>query len=295
MQAPEARAARRSPAEAGTRRVEAIRIETLDDPRVVPYRDVRDADLRRGRSFLAEGRLNVRRLLTVSRFRARSVFVTPVGLDAIRDALLRGGADTEVYVANQQILSGVVGYAMHRGCLAEGLRGPEPDFDALCDEAGHPPRLCVALEDLANPENVGAIFRNVLAFGAGGVLLTPRCVDPLYRRSIRVSMGASLRVPFARAGEWPAELRRLREAGVFAVALSTRAALPLGALRLPPDARGAVLVVGNEGSGLSAAARAECDACVAIPMAPGIDSLNAATATGIALHALAAPLGACGA
>lgn len=270
--------------------MQAVRIETLGDPRVAAYRDVKDADLRRGRTFLAEGRLNVRRLLTVSRFRTRSVFVTPAGLDAIREALLRAGSDPAVYVASQEVLSGVVGYAMHRGCLAEGLRdpGPEPGLEALCGAGGSPPRLCVALEDVANPENVGAVFRNALAFGAEGVLLTPHCVDPLYRKAIRVSMGASLRVPFARAAAWPHELRRLREAGVFVAALCTsRRATPISDLRLPACARGAALVVGCEGSGLSDAACAEACARVTIPMAAGIDSLNAGTATGIALHHLA--------
>ena len=262
-------------------------IETLDDPRVAAYRNVRDADLRGGRSFLAEGRLNVRRLLTASRFRARSVFVTPAGFAGIRETLEERGGDTPVYLASQRLMNEVVGYAMHRGCLAEGLRGEENGFASLLDAAGCPPRLLVPLEDVTNPENVGAIFRNALAFGAGAVLLTPRCVDPLYRRAIRVSMGASLRVPFARAASWPAELRRLREAGLCVLALEARGALPLSNLRLPAGARGAALVVGSEASGLSAAARAECDARVSIPMQAGIDSLNAATATGIALFALA--------
>jgi tRNA G18 (ribose-2'-O)-methylase SpoU len=267
--------------------MQPVRVESLEDPRLSAYRNVRDADLRGGASFLAEGRLNVRRLLTASRFRTRSVFVTEAGLAGIRDTLERSGAGTPVYLASQQLMNRVVGYAMHRGCLAEGERGPEPGFEALQGAAGYPPRLCVALEDVTNAENVGAIFRNALAFGAGGVLLSPRCVDPLYRRSIRVSMGATLRVPFARAQAWPSELSRLRAAGLFVVALATRGAPPLSALRLPPPARGAALVVGSEGEGLSEAARAEADACVSIPMSAGIDSLNAATATGIALHALA--------
>ncbi|HEX5066240.1 MAG TPA: RNA methyltransferase [Myxococcota bacterium] len=269
--------------------MQPVRVESLDDPRLAAYRNVRDADLRGGESFVAEGRLNVRRLLSASRFRTRSVFVTEAGFAGIRDALERSAAGTRVYLASQQLMNGVVGYSMHRGCLAEGVRGSEPGFEALL-EAGRPPRLCVALEDVTNAENVGAIFRNALAFGAGAVLLTPRCVDPLYRRSIRVSMGASLRVPFARAREWPSELARLRAGGLFVVALATRGAQPLSALRLPPAARGAALVVGNEGEGLSEAALAHADVCVSIPMAAGIDSLNAGTATGIALHALAEAL-----
>jgi tRNA G18 (ribose-2'-O)-methylase SpoU len=262
-------------------------IESLDDPRVAAYRNARDADLRGGALFLAEGRLNVKRLLA-SRFRPRSVFVTRAGLDGIRDALERAPAELPIYLASQQLMNGVVGYAMHRGCLAAGERGPEPGLASLFDAAGRPPRLCVVLEDLCNPENVGGIFRNALAFGADAVLLTPRGVDPLYRKSIRVSMGASLRVPFARAERWPEALRRLREAGVWCVGLdAARDALPLAALRVPASATGVALVVGGEGGGLSASARAELDARVTIPMAPGIDSLNAATATGIALHHLA--------
>ncbi len=270
-------------------------IETLDDPRVSGYRAARDADLRAGSTFLAEGRLNVRRLLTVSRFRTRSVFVTPAGLAGIRDALERAPLSAPVYLASQRIMNDIVGYDMHRGCLAEGERGPEAGFGSLWDASGHPPRLCVVLEDLANPENVGAIFRNALAFGAEAVLLTLRSVDPLYRKSIRVSMGASLRVPFARAAHWPEELRWLREAGVCVAALEARrSALPLSALELPASTRGVALLVGCEGSGLSAAARAQASVCVTIPMAPGIDSLNPATATGIALHHLGSLLGRAG-
>jgi tRNA G18 (ribose-2'-O)-methylase SpoU len=276
--------------------VETRLIETLDDPRIAGYRAARDADLRGGSTFLAEGRHNVRRLLTVSRFRTRSVFVTPAGLEGIRDALERAPRPAPVYLASQRIMNDVVGYDMHRGCLAEGERGPEVGFASLWDASRQPPRLCVVLEDLANPENVGGVFRNALAFGAGAVLLTPRSVDPLYRRSIRVSMGAALRVPFARAARWPEELRLLREAGVVVVALEARrGALPLTALELPTGSRGVALLVGCEGSGLSQAAQEQASMSVTIPMAPGIDSLNTATATGIALHHLAALVGRVGA
>jgi len=276
--------------------VETRIIETLDDPRIAGYRAVRDADLRGGHTFLAEGRHNVRRLLTVSRFRTRSVFVTPAGLEGIRDALLRAPRPAPVYLASQRLMNDVVGYDMHRGCLAEGERGPEAELESLWDMSGQPPRLCVVLEDVTNPENVGGVFRNALAFGAGAVLLTPRSVDPLYRRSIRVSMGAALRVPFARAARWPEELPRLRAAGVAVVALEARrgGALPLAELELPAGTRGVALLVGCEGSGLSQAARQQASICVTIPMAPGIDSLNTATATGIALHHLAGLVGRAG-
>ncbi|MGH7337276.1 MAG: TrmH family RNA methyltransferase, partial [Myxococcota bacterium] len=173
-------------------------IGSLDDPRVADYRNVRDADLRvRDGLFMAEGRLNVKRLITVSPYHTRSVFVTDAGLAGIRPALERLGAQTPIYVAPPPLLCAVVGYPMHRGCLAAGERGPEPDLSAFLSSlvAGDRPRTLLVLEDVANSENVGAIFRNALALSADAVLLTRRCVDPLYRRSIRVSMGAALRVP----------------------------------------------------------------------------------------------------
>jgi tRNA G18 (ribose-2'-O)-methylase SpoU len=266
----------------------ALAVESLGDPRVADYRNVRDADLRlREGLFITEGRLNVKRLITVSPYRTRSVFVTEAGLRAIRPALERLAADTPVYVAAPPLLHEVVGYAMHRGCLAAGERGPEPDLASFLATrlAGDPARPCtlLALEDVTNAENVGAIFRNALALGADAVVLTRRCVDPLYRRSIRVSMGAALRVPYARAADGTAALAALARAGFTSIALTTAAgAMALARSGAPP--RRLALWLGSEGSGLSAAVLAGIDRQVAIPMAPGADSLNVATASGIALH-----------
>jgi tRNA G18 (ribose-2'-O)-methylase SpoU len=266
----------------------AVAIENLDDPRVAAYRNVRDADLRaRDGLFLTEGRLNVKRQLTGSRFRTRSLFGTEVGLRAIQPALERLGDDTPVYVAAKPLLSAVIGYAMHRGCLAVGERGPEPDLAPFLAELAARdrarPLTVLVLEDVSNPENVGAIFRNALALGADAVLVTRGCVDPLYRRSIRVSMGASLRVPFARARDASSALALLSGAGFASVALTTGpGAVPLSRSESAP--RLLALWLGCEGSGLSDAVLGAIERRVAIPMAKEADSLNVATACAIAVH-----------
>jgi tRNA G18 (ribose-2'-O)-methylase SpoU len=139
------------------------------------------------------------------------------------------------------------------------------------------------LEQITSPDNVGGLFRNALAFGARGVLLCPRTCDPLYRKAIRVSMGASLLVPFARCSEWPAPLKLLREAGYRVVALHPgEDASPIATATAASERL--VLLLGTEGGGLSESALAQADERVRIPMAPGVDSLNVATASGIALH-----------
>ena len=263
-------------------------IESLDDPRVAAYRNVRDADLRaRDGLFLAEGRLNVKRQLIGSRYRTRSVLGTEAGLRAIQPALARLGDDTPVYVAAKPLLSAVVGYAMHRGCLAVGERGPEPELAPLLDELVgsdlERARTLLVLEDVSNPENVGAVFRNALALGADAVVLTRRCVDPLYRRAIRVSMGASLRIPYARALDAAGALDALAHAEFTNFALCPGAgATPLSRSIAAPHRL--ALWLGCEGSGLSDEALGAIERRVAIPMAPGADSLNVATACAIALH-----------
>ena len=259
-----------------------IAVTSADDPRIAEYRNVREADLRlRDGLFLAEGRLNVKRLITASPYRTRSVLVTENALHAIRPALDRLAGDTPVYVGSQSLLADVVGYAMHRGCLAAGERGAEPDLHSLLECA--PRRMLVVLEDVSNPENVGSVFRNALALGADGIVLTRRCVDPLYRRSIRVSMGASLRLSWARTEDGASALAALRAAGFTNVALTpARDAVPLTCDReVPPRL---ALWLGCEGSGLSEDVLTRIERRVTIPMAPGADSLNVATACAIALH-----------
>ncbi len=258
---------------------------------MAPYRDVRDAELRdRLGLFVVEGRLGVRRLVTYSPFRPHSLFVTPTALDALGDLTSQLADETPVYVARQSLLNGVVGYNMHRGCLAAARRGEPLDAARLLCGGATQRRLLLVLEDVGNPDNVGGAFRNAWAFGAGGVLLTPASADPLSRKATRVSMGGTLVVPFARC---PADAapRRLREAGFTTLALVTDGAAPPFHEVLPrlERARRVALFVGAEGEGLGRRTRSAVDLCARIPMAPGVDSLNLATAAGIALHHCAGP------
>ncbi len=259
-------------------------IQRLDDPRIADYRDVKDSALRDARDLFAiESRLCVRRLLSARRFEVHSVLVTQTALDALGDALSRLGEATPVYVASPALLEQLVGYHLHRGCIALARRGPARTLDEILRSS---PRLLVGLERVANPENVGNVFRNAMAFGADAVLLSRDCADPLYRKAVRVSMAGTLRTPFARLDDWPRAIARLRAAGCATLALSTRArAVELAALGLEAAAqRRFAVLLGAEDRGLDAATLAAADTQVRIPMAPGVDSLNIATAAGIALH-----------
>jgi tRNA G18 (ribose-2'-O)-methylase SpoU len=259
-------------------------IEQLDDPRISIYRDVKDSALRDARGlFVIESRLCVRRLVSASRFSVCSVLVTETALAALGDTLSQLGEDTPVYVANSSLLEELVGYNLHRGCIALARRGSERSMDEILDS---PPRLLVGLEQVANPENVGNVFRNAMAFGADAVLLTRDCADPLYRKAVRVSMGGALLTPFAYLDGWPEAIERLRAAGFATLALSTEArAIDLAALEVETVANQRIaLILGAESEGLAAATLAAVDWKVRIPMASGVDSLNVATAAGIALH-----------
>ena len=255
-----------------------VPVDDPSDPRLDDYRNVPDAELleRRG-LFVAEGRLVVRRLLTSSRFAARSVLVTAPAYDALKDLLEH--CDLPVFLVPQSLLNGIVGFNIHRGCLAIGERGAGPDWRTL---AGGSPVIVV--ERVANADNIGAIFRNAAAFGAAGVLLERSCTDPLYRKAIRTSMGAALSVPFARLEPWPDALGELRSQGVTLVGLATEAVQTVDIVARAVRGRPVALLVGHEGDGLSNAAIAACDQLARIPMAPGVDSLNVATAAGIALY-----------
>ena len=266
-----------------------LTIEDPEDPRLADYREIRDAERRRrDGTFIAEGRQVVRRLLSVGRYRVRSALVTPPALHALGEALAAAGVPT--YLVRQDIVEAVVGMEFHHGCLAAGERGVEPTAEAVLAEALHS-RL-VVLEGLGDSSNVGALFRNALAFGVGAVFLAPGTADPLYRKAIRVSSGATVALPFARFADWPRDLDRLREAGYTVLALTPRAeAVDIGELGnggglgagRPLPARLALLL-GTEGRGLSAEALAAADLQVRIPMAPEMDSLNVAAAGAVALH-----------
>ncbi len=263
-------------------------IEDPTDPRIAEYREARDGRLRgHDGLFLAEGRLVVRRLLEASRFRTRSLLSTRRALDDLLDVLT---GSPRVYEASTETIRAIVGFKFHRGCLALGERGRPTSAHEVVAPAGA--RIVLALEELADPDNVGAVFRNAAAFGAAGVLLSPGCADPLYRKAIRVSMGATLSTPFART-EWADGLAALREAGYTLVALTPdrRADAIDAVVARGVESRRLALIVGAEGAGLSRQSWVASDLRVRIPMAPGADSLNVATACGIALHRLAVDIG----
>ena len=276
-----------------------LHVEPVDDPadpRLADFRNLRDPDLRRRRGlFVAEGALVVRRLLAGRRFAVRAALCAIGALPGLEAALGDGARELSVYVGPEPLMARVAGYPFHRGCLAVAERGSEPEPGALIDVPGS--RLLVALDDVADPDNVGAVFRNAAAFGADGLMLSSGSGDPLYRKAIRTSAGATLALPFARASEWTAALAALRRCGYRVIALTPGpdaedlAALDPGSAA--PDRRSAApperiaLLVGSEGRGLGDDSRRAADRRVRIAMAAGVDSLNVATATGIALHALA--------
>ncbi|HXH23860.1 MAG TPA: RNA methyltransferase [Vicinamibacterales bacterium] len=260
------------------------RIADADDPRIQAFRNVPDPELLRTYGlFVAEGRLVVRRLLGSTQLITRAVLVTEPALRSIEDALAPR-ADVPVYVVPQEIMNGLIGFNIHRGCLALGER-PEP---RRWRELASAARRLVVLERVANADNIGSIFRNAAAFGADAVLLGPSCTDPLYRKAIRTSIGASLVVPFATAEPWPEALAELRRDGWLVVATTPAPdALPLRDLLQDGDPGGRVaIVLGHEGEGLTRDALGAASVHARIPMAPGADSLNVAAAGAIALYEL---------
>jgi tRNA G18 (ribose-2'-O)-methylase SpoU len=267
-------------------------IDDIDDPRVAEYRNIPDPELLLAHGvFVAEGRQVVRHLLASDRFEARSVLVSPAALEGVRDALGTQGPPP-VYVMAAERLTTLVGFNFHRGCLAIGVRPPGTPAASWWQEAARS-RLVVAVERVGNADNLGALFRNALAFGAGGVLLSPGCCDPLYRKSIRVSMGAALRLPYAIDGEWPGGLRAMQASGARVLAMTTQSSARDLDDALASLAAGTtvVLLLGHEGDGLSESAMDAADERVRIAMRAGVDSLNVATAAAIALHACRRRLG----
>ncbi|MFZ5719577.1 MAG: TrmH family RNA methyltransferase [Pseudomonadota bacterium] len=260
-----------------------IRIDDPDDPRLEPYRAVRERDLvgRRG-LFVAEGRVVLEKAARAQPDALESVLVAEARLPGLVRLLADLPERLPVYAASQGVMDQVVGFPIHRGVLAVGRRPQLTAEDLL---AKLPERaLMVGLVGIANHDNMGGIFRNAAAFGVDAVLLDETCCDPLYRKAIRVSVGACLTIPFARAGNSGRLLRLFDEAGFDVAALSPRADADLEDLSVGP--RAAVLF-GAEGPGLPEAVLARART-VGISMAGGFDSLNVATTSGIVLHHLVA-------
>lgn len=272
-----------------------IDVDSPDDPRVAGYRDLKDRDLRLRRGlFVVEGRGTLRCLLEQSPFRPLSILLGEPAYRALADELASLAPGVPVYRAPAEVLRSLAGFAIHRGCLALVERLPDTDLDGLLDAVPAGGSRLLVMEGLTNHDNVGGLFRNALAFGVDAAVLCPRCCDPLYRKAIRTSLGGSLCVPFARAEKWPHALARLRDRGYRIVALDPGGDADLAGESARAAERLAV-VVGTEGQGLSDAVRAQADACVRIEMAPGVDSINVATAAAIALHQLRRPAGHAGA
>jgi tRNA G18 (ribose-2'-O)-methylase SpoU len=253
------------------------------DPRLAPYVAVRERDLvgRRG-EFIAEGEVVLRVLLGAdARCRADSLLVAENRLARLAPMLEAAGEALPVYVASQAVMDAVVGFHIHRGMLAHGTQPVEPGADALL--AALPPRaVLVALFGIANHDNIGGIFRNAAAFGVDAVLLDAACCDPFYRKAIRVSVGATLTVPFVRLAATEDVLALLSRHRFEPMALSPAGLEPLAGLQRPGRA---AILLGAEGSGLPPPLLAGART-LAIPMAPGWDSLNVAAASAVVLHHL---------
>ncbi|RAK58355.1 RNA methyltransferase [Phenylobacterium hankyongense] len=260
-----------------------VHVADPDDPRIEGYRAVRERDLA-GREglFVAEGRVVLEKLVRGGRHPLRSVLLAEARVGALEDVLAGLPATVPVYVASQGVMDAIAGFPIHRGILALGERAPRAAQALL---AGLPPQaLVVGLCAIANHDNMGGLFRNAAAFGADAVLLDADCCDPLYRKAIRVSVGAALTTPFAQLDRGTDLVQALAGAGFEVVALSPQGETELRAWR--PAARTAVLF-GAEGPGLAPQVLARTRT-VGIAMAGGFDSLNVATTSGIVLHHLAA-------
>ncbi len=261
-----------------------VEIDDPADPRLADYRDLRDVQLRQSLEaehglFLAEGEKVVRRAVEGG-FGVRSFLMAPRWLEGLEDVL--AGSDAPCYVVSEALAEQVTGFHVHRGALASLSRLPLPGVDEVLAGA----RTVVVCEDVVDHTNVGAIFRSAAALGVDAVLLAPRCADPLYRRSIKVAMGAVFALPWTRLPDWYDALPGLERRGFTTVALTlAEDAVPLE--RAVVDVDRLALVLGSEGHGLSERWERASQRRAVIPMQPGIDSLNVAAATAVACYVAA--------
>jgi tRNA G18 (ribose-2'-O)-methylase SpoU len=264
----------------------AALVEIADpaDPRLADYRDLRDVELRKHLEaehglFLAEGEKVVRRAVAAG-FTPRSFLMAPRWLDGLSAEIAT--SDAPCYVMSEAAIESLTGFHVHRGALASLERRPLPPVSAVLAGA----RSVLVLEDIVDHTNVGAIFRSGAALGFDAVLLAPRCADPLYRRAIKVGMGAVFSTPWTRLPDWYDALPSLSAAGFTTVALTLAPdAVPIEQAVAGLDR--VALVLGSEGHGLSARWERSADRRAIIPMAPGIDSLNVAAATAVACYVTA--------
>jgi tRNA G18 (ribose-2'-O)-methylase SpoU len=260
---------------------ELIEVADAGDPRLADYRDLRDVSLRKHLEaehglFLAEGEKVVRRAVEAG-FGARSFLMARRWLAGLSDVL--DSSDAPCYVVSEDLAEQVTGFHVHRGALASLRRRPLAGLDEVLAGA----RTVVVLEDIVDHTNVGAVFRSAAALGVDAVLLSPRCADPLYRRSVKVAMGAVFSVVYARLDDWYDALPELSRRGFTTVALTLGAdARPIAACVAGVDRL--ALVLGTEGHGLSPRWETTADRRAVIPMQQGVDSLNVAAAAAVACY-----------
>jgi tRNA G18 (ribose-2'-O)-methylase SpoU len=262
-----------------------ITVEDPDDPRLRDYTDLTDVELRRRREpaeglFIAEGEKVIRRAGDAG-YEMRSMLLSAKWVDAMRDVIQQ--APAPVYVVTPELAERVTGYHVHRGALASMRRKPLPTAAGLLRTA----RRVAVMESVNDHTNIGAIFRSAAALGMDAVLLSPDCADPLYRRSVKVSMGAVFSVPYARLDTWPQGLDRVREAGFTLLALTPDAKARALDDAAPHRMGRVALMLGAEGEGLSRKALVAADEWVRIPMSHGVDSLNVGAAAAVAFYAVA--------
>ncbi|MFE6491111.1 TrmH family RNA methyltransferase [Streptomyces sp. NPDC057748] len=268
-----------------------ITVDDPDDPRLRDYTGLTDVELRRRREpaeglFIAEGEKVIRRARHAG-YEMRSMLLSAKWVDLMRDVI--DEVPAPVYAVSPELAERVTGYHVHRGALASMQRKPLPTADELLattfGETVTGPRRIAVFEDIVDHANLGAAFRNAAALGIDAVLLTPRCADPFYRRSVKVSMGGVFQVPWTRLESWPKDVGVLRSAGftLAALCLSERA-ITLDELAARKDEKLA-LVFGTEGAGLAPGTLAAVDEHVRIPMDAGVDSLNVAAASAVAFYA----------
>jgi tRNA G18 (ribose-2'-O)-methylase SpoU len=262
---------------------EILRLDDPADPRLADYVHLRDVSLRQKLEaehgiYLAEGEKVVRRAVEAGH-RPTSFLMSPRWLDGLADVL--ASSDAPCFVLPDDAIESLTGFHVHRGALAALERpAPVPVAEVLAAA-----RRVVVMEDLADHTNVGAIFRSAAALGYDAVVMSPRCADPLYRRAVKVSMGAVLRLPHARIDDWYGAPDLLRDAGFTTCALTVGAgAVPID--QVPGDLERLALIVGSEGHGLSERWESAADLRVTIPMAENVDSLNAAASVAVACWAL---------
>ncbi|WP_018155969.1 TrmH family RNA methyltransferase [Demetria terragena] len=266
---------------------DVIHITDPHDDRVKDYFSLTDVALRRVLEpaeglYLAESEKVIRRALAAGH-RPRSFLMGERWLNDLADVVEQAARDgVPVYVAEAPVIEQMTGFHLHRGALAAMHRPELPDLEEALRDA----RRVVVLEDIVDHTNVGAVFRSAAALGVDAVLVTPRCADPLYRRSVRVSMGTVFQIPWTRVDPWPGGVRAMQNAGwtVAALALDPHGCT-LDELAAKPPHRLA-LVLGAEGDGLRPATVAAADLAVRVPMAAGVDSLNVAAASAVAMWAL---------